>query len=321
MVLRKEMAEIKKGFKYPSLILYELIHILEESTTSKIYNWQFDRKYSNRIDVMAEDWDNLILLDACRYDYFAEQIKLDGKLRKVVSKGGASWPFMECNFVGRELHDTVYVTANLHVEKLDPNIFYTVETVPASERNPEKVVEAAKYAYDAYPNKRLLVHFMQPHRPYLGPTADTLREEVNEIHLRKTASVTESGDQHVKPKLAYSMFKTGEYPLEFLHQMYEENLALVLERTYELLGFLNGKTVISADHGELLGERKGLFRQRKFGHPETLKTVEGFTVPWFEIEGKNRREIVAEEPIGFERLEDEVVHQRLRELGYVDREI
>ncbi|TYT62017.1 hypothetical protein FYC77_11095 [Natrialba swarupiae] len=266
---------------------------------------------------MTKDWDNLIILDACRYDYFAEQIDIDGSLEQVISKGGRSWEFMEANFVGRELHDTVYVTANLHVEKLDDDVFYTVETVPASKRNPEHVVKAAKEAHKKYPDKRLIVHFMQPHRPYLGPTADKARDQLNDNFLRYTAGVQE-GAKHTKPKIDFSAFRYGELPIEWLYELYEENLDIALDHTYELLEFIDGKSVITADHGELLGERKGIFGQRKFGHPGNIKTPEAYIVPWFTIKSKQRREILADEPIGWDRLDDEVVKNRLRELGYLE---
>lgn len=312
------VTELKKGLNHPSLLLYEAIRVIDESTVGKVNNWIFDRNHSDRIDVMSEDWDNLILLDACRYDYFSEMVSMDGSLRKVVSKGGSSWPFIEENFVGRELHDTVYVTANLHAEKLDDDIFYTIETIPSSERNPERVREAAKRTHEAYPNKRLIVHFMQPHRPYLGPTADRIRAEADSLHLVETPSVGDGSETHSKPKIALSLFKSGSYPLEDLHQMYAENLSIVLEEVDTLLDHLDGKSVISSDHGELLGERKGIFRQRKFGHPDQINTSEAYIVPWFEIESDNRRDIVADDPIGFERLDEDVVRQRLEELGYID---
>lgn len=33
---------------------------------------------------------------------------------------------------------------------------------------PDPVVEAAIAAHEAYPSKRLVAHFMQPHRPFVG---------------------------------------------------------------------------------------------------------------------------------------------------------
>lgn len=34
------------------------------------HGYYIDRTLPENIDVMATDWDNLLILDACRYDYF-----------------------------------------------------------------------------------------------------------------------------------------------------------------------------------------------------------------------------------------------------------
>jgi len=44
---------------------------------------------------MQRDWDNLIILDACRYDYFKEYNEISGDLEPVVSKASHSLQFME----------------------------------------------------------------------------------------------------------------------------------------------------------------------------------------------------------------------------------
>lgn len=313
-------SDLIKAVKKPRLAIDQVRKLIDESLYIGVNNSRFDITHSEGIDVINQDWDNLIILDACRYDYFNQNIEIEGSLNKVISKGGKSWPFMIENFVGRELHDTIYVTANLHAEKLSDDIFYTVETIPASRRNPEKVVEATKRIHKQYPNKRLIIHFMQPHRPYLGPTAEELRQQLNNNLLSHTESVMGEEKKHIKPKIRFKVFRYGEYSHKYLHKMYEENLKIVLEHTYELLESLDGKSVITSDHGELLGERKGLTQRRMYGH-KNLKTSEGWTVPWFTIESENRRDIIAEEPIGFERLSEDVVKTRLRELGYLDTEI
>jgi hypothetical protein len=43
---------------------------------------------------MEEDWDNLIILDACRYDYFKRQHDFEGSVDRIVSPGKMSWEFM-----------------------------------------------------------------------------------------------------------------------------------------------------------------------------------------------------------------------------------
>ena len=61
-------------------------------------------KYGRGKDVVDADWDNLIILDAYRYDDFESVNNLDGELQQIVSKGSDSPMFMEKTFSGRTLH-------------------------------------------------------------------------------------------------------------------------------------------------------------------------------------------------------------------------
>ena len=71
-----------------------------------------DNYNANGISVFTEDWDNLVILDACRYDYFAEQSNLNGTLTTRISRASATREWVRANFTDRQLHDVVYVSAN-----------------------------------------------------------------------------------------------------------------------------------------------------------------------------------------------------------------
>lgn len=79
----------------------------------------------DRMDVMAEDWTNLIILDACRYDMFEDELKdnswMDFEVEKRRSPASESRQFMRASWVRKELHDTIYVTANPHAETTIPD--------------------------------------------------------------------------------------------------------------------------------------------------------------------------------------------------------
>ena len=62
--------------------------------------------------IFEEDWDNLIILDACRYDFFEKLNHFQGVLEPRTSRGSKTWEFMRGNFRDRNLLDTVYVTDN-----------------------------------------------------------------------------------------------------------------------------------------------------------------------------------------------------------------
>lgn len=268
---------------------------------------------------MEQDWDNLLLLDACRYDYFRSQEVIDGELTSVISRGAHSWEFMEGNFTDRELHDTVYVTANPHVEKLSDDVFFTVEPLldqwdkRIGTIHPEDVVKAAKHAHENYPNKRLIIHFMQPHHPFIGPTANNIRES----HDVRGINIWLSHDEMEDPtegRSIYALARDGHVPLEDVRQSYSETLEIALENARKLVSALDGKSVISSDHGEMLGERGVL--KRRYGHPHDLYNAMLRKVPWLAIDAGDRRDVFAEEPLGFDRLGDDIVNRRLKALGY-----
>lgn len=301
-------------------LLSRAIRKLVNIPVQPINNYYFEMTHGDGIDVMSQNWDNLILLDACRYDVFEDQSALEGNLRGVLSKGSRSWEFMQANFTGRELHDTIYVTANPYVGYLDDSTFYTVDslldcwqeepgTVP-----PEEVVQAASELHEEYPNKRLIVHFMQPHLPYLGATADRCRERVD---LRGYQPSNDSPVSAEESGMSWwAAVRRGYISREETRQAYSETLEIVIQNARELVEQINGKSVISADHGEMLGERITPLTHRRYGHPKRLFTEELRKVPWFELPCEERRDIQSDSPIGFDRPDDSTLNERLQALGY-----
>ena len=142
----------------------------------EVNNFVFWLRHGSGTRVMDEDWDNLLILDGCRYDMFADRIDIDGRLESRISLGSSSEEFLERNFGDEAFHDTVYINANPYIPKLglDDGTFHAVvdclgewdaelQTV-----QPETVADTARRAHDRYPDKRLIVHFMQPHAPFIG---------------------------------------------------------------------------------------------------------------------------------------------------------
>lgn len=284
-------------------------------------NSRFYRRYrpraSNGISVMDHDWDTLLVLDACRYDLYCELSPLGGTCRPVVSRGSQSWEFMKENFVGRELHDTVCVTANPHTYEIPDGTFHAVEYLledywdeSARTVRPSDVVEATFETAERYPNKRLLVHFMQPHFPFLGPTGDSFEHSGVEIHLEDSE---QSGAIHPWEGL---MFDSSLNP-ETVITAYRENYEIVFPHVERLVEELPGLTVLTSDHGNLLGEYTFPVPVKTYGHPPGIYRQELLTVPWvqFETQGE-RRPITTELPGESEKPSEQTIENRLRALGY-----
>lgn len=305
------LKDAKRAINNPKLFSYELKRLASLPFYSG-YSRYYNMKYENGCEIMAEDWDNLILIDACRHDYFIAQNWIDGKLKTVTSKGKRSWEFMQGNFQGRKLHDTVYITANPHTTKLNKDTFHAVDLLldrwddEIGTVQPEDVVKAAVEAHRTYPNKRLIIHFMQPHRPYLGPTADELRERINLVGYNNSSE----GIQ------IWGAVKQGDVSVAEVRKAYSESLDIVLKYVEKLLNELDGKSVVTSDHGEMLGEQIMPFGSKLWGHSEGFDTATLRQVPWLIVDSDQRREITQEAPIAIEQLDQSLVEDRLEALGY-----
>lgn len=138
---------------------------------------------------MEQDWRQLIVLDACRYDVFEKVFRkyVSGKLEKVITPavnvGRDAFATREwCEAVFKETYkDTIYISGNPgipHFPAWDFSIkdrFFKItdawkrgwneETRTVS---PKVVSQIAQKTKKKYPAKRLIVHYMQPHAPYIS---------------------------------------------------------------------------------------------------------------------------------------------------------
>jgi hypothetical protein len=253
----------------------------------KFYKFVFRFVDHKGIDVVEEDWDHLIVLDACRYDTFKEVNWIEGDLQKKVTKGTGTPEWLRKNFTDY-YGDIVYITANgfvspvsgedfednyhfypeaINSEKTFHKTYYVFMDDEAQEKGatkPESVTEYGIKADKEYPNKRKIYHYIQPHDPYIAEPSISMKEE------------------DIEDKSEY-------FKQENSTKAYKENLKRALESVEKLIEELEGKIVITADHGEMFGE-KGVYR-----HPTGVYFKELTEVPWLVIEKGERPETVAEE--------------------------
>lgn len=206
------------------------------------------------------DWDNLIVLDACRYDIYCEVV---GECGKRVTKASTSHEYLQENFSAGEFDDIVYVSANVFFtdqmmeeyigrtgifhEKFDTINTDWDEDIGVS--LPEYVKRDAVTAENLFPGRRKIIHFLQPHRPFIG------------------SDIEDKGD-------VYKLAELGKISQKEVISAYKDNLELVMEQVEELVDELDGRTVVTADHGELLGEN-GLYGHIAKSDAKALREV-----PW-----------------------------------------
>lgn len=327
---RYTIENLRTALSNPRAIGKELTRVLG--------SWYFDARYPAPVDVMEEDWDYLLILDACRYDVFDEVTANDPRLSggdPITSRASHSREFVEKTFSGCQHHDTVYVTANGYGAQVDADVFHDIIFTDHDDFSgepglvhpswqglaPSTVHDAALAAAERYPHKRHVVHFMQPHNPYFGERAEHLREDLERegivVTQRKDEVVEDvSHDDETVVKTLEHAAENGFVSRSQLREVYVENLEIVLDSVRSLLDELDGTVAITADHGEMLGEPVGISRNPKFGHEVNVYRKELRFVPWTVVESGPRPDITEAEPTATAVADDDAIDDRLAALGY-----
>lgn len=280
----------------------------------------------DRTRLVDLDWDNLVLLDACRYDLFADALDeydLPGELTKRRSAQSGTPGYLAENFAGGTFHDIVYVTANPYVNtELPDDTFHAVESVwddgwDNDEQTvlPETMTERALEAADRYPDKRLLVHFNQPHAPFIGEPRLGNR---NASAIRNRALGEAEPDPRERRPTPFELLGRGDVSYEDVWNSYLANLQRALPAVEELLESLEGRNVVTSDHGNALGEYARPFPIRVYGHPLGILIPALIEVPWHVYDNGPRKEIRAEAPVRSGKDVSEDTEDRLRMLGYAE---
>lgn len=295
----------------------------------------------------------LVVLDACRFDAFREQYgeHLDGELGRVVSAAGNTPNYLRRTWTDE--YDLTYVSANPQVtdeaDRLRGTGYRPTEhfreivdvwtehwdhetgTTP-----PEPVTRVAldRLAAD---DPRMVVHYMQPHSPFVGddPTLNARemdpRRGVVESTAGREGHWSEVADERgprsiqesdaVRPtEYVQQLYDRGEITAGDLWRAYRSNLERVLRAVRELVVRVDPSVpvVVTADHGEMLGD----VPYYGFAHPDTMHPAVR-DVPWLHVDERTQGSV--EEPYepGIEVPEEAdpdgelTVEDRLRSLGYL----
>lgn len=232
--------------------------------------------------ITEKEWDYLIVLDACRFDYFQKINDLKGKLKKAYSLGSSTLEWRNKNFT-RKHKDIIYVSANPFISNIKikgfngSHYFYKVYDVWKNGWNnklhsvhPKEINKEAIQLTKEYPKKRLIIHYIQPHYPFVGSDLEfnlDMRSGKNQIEGNLT--------DHRAERYRQLMF--DKQRIKKMKQAYIDNLRFVLEYVKKLVSSFKGKIVVTADHGEAFGN-KGIF-----AHPGGIHIKTLIEVPWLTI--------------------------------------
>jgi hypothetical protein len=300
-------------------------------------------------EFVARDRFLLVVLDACRFDTFAERWTeyLRGELECVTSVAGNTPNYVNSAWPG--VYDLTYVSANpqisdhaqeLHGFDYRPTAhFRTIVDVwadywdPSTGTTPPEPVTATALERIGAGDRRLVVHYMQPHSPFIGGEteleAHRLKADDERIsgaradrgHWREVAGerdplrIQESG--RIQPtEHLQEMFEAGEIGPEDIWPAYRSNLDRVLGAVRDLVVRVDASipVVVTADHGEMIGDVPWY----GFGHPHTMHPAVR-DVPWLEVDGsiQGTTNDEYERTAEASRDGDLSIHDRLEQLGYL----
>jgi hypothetical protein len=246
-------------------------------------------------NVLEENWDYLIILDAGRFDFFNDLYRnhLNGNLKKAISP--ATTTMMWLNKVFTDFYeDIVYVSANPYINsRIAVTDQYGLKF--EGKKHFFKVVDVWKFGWD----ERLgTVHPNSVNDAILTSAGKAITKSFGIEVTWKIINLVD-GSPVSQPISIYI-----EEGMKGLRKAYRENLGLVLESVAELLENVSGNILITADHGEYLGEN------RRYGHGLVPRHPPIIEVPWLIIEGNRpKREKIIEREIIKERIE------RLKKMG------
>jgi hypothetical protein len=282
--------------------------------------------------IYERDWDLLVVLDACRTDALAavaDEYDFLEDRDAIYSMGSTSSEWVAHSFdsaYAAEIDRTAYVTANPHSEEVlrrqitppqyvatpftwpdwdpvDPDAFAVLEEVWVDGRDdrlnvvpPATVTDRAIAIGRESAADRMVVHYMQPHAPYIAETVDG------------------TGALPADRAAPFDALRRGDTDRATVWEQYLDNLRLVLDEVADLLENVDAdRVVVTADHGEAFGEWG--FYEHPVGcpHPAVRR------VPWVETtaidRGTRNPDAVTQNGMDRDGAAADVETQ-LRDLGY-----
>lgn len=287
-------------------------HQTTEPVTYRSWKWLWQQRSkigwkSNLFERIEEsEWDLLVILDACRYDTLASVVDC-AVVERAVSPASATPGFLKQANTEDLFDGTTYLSANPQTNLHPPgakrvvDLYETQWDTELSTVTPDTVyAEARKWLKKG---ERVVAHTLQPHYPHICMFGNNIRPVRNGLHPTELDFLDEN---YLEPQIFLS---DGRVSLGRARRSYELCTAYAWNqvKAFATWATSEGYTVaITADHGELFGER-GFVE-----HPNKINISSLTTVPWIMFEPDIT-------PTAYEmKAEPDKITDRLAALGYVD---
>jgi len=231
------------------------------------------------------DWNVLIILDACRGDYFRRVVP-DAEVVRAMRGDTPDWlrAMYGLNLWPDRL---VYISGNPHSPKEQAALGdmappMALRYIGGRFVHPQNLNAEMFRWLDAHGQPRhLAIHYMQPHAPYRGISGGPMPEAVREAYLR--------------------------------------NIRFVMPHVQSALARLKGHVILTSDHGEILGEYRRRDGTLIYGHNGLWKDYpELWQVPWVEYDlGDFEPHPIPESELVGGAADEGAIREHLVALGYL----
>lgn len=230
----------------------------------------------HQMDAIRESqWDLLVVLDACRADYFTEIVP-DAETVLTPGRNTCTWVARMSRLLNER--KVTYFSANPIVDHENEIRHRHLKLVSLWQKHwgswgacnmatvhPASAVAAYLELCRGIPGPHVL-HLMQPHSPYIG-----------EVSLPCIAALKRNLAFYPGVPTVADAIADGTLTWELLRDAYRSNLRLIWQAVQLLFSQVDGQVVVTGDHGEFLGEYGGLFGH---SHRRPYRKTELTNVPW-----------------------------------------
>jgi|AKVG01.1.fsa_nt_gi hypothetical protein len=272
--------------------------------------------------IWESDWDLCIVLDSARADIMHDLAPafFDAEFDDALSVGSVTTEWLANTFHRRyaeEMESTAYVTANPHSATVFDDASYLTNADSVSVPFPSAhVVDREQFDavhelwrthatdHDAVPPETMLDATIEGHRKYDRVVAHWLQP--HEPFLARSAPLT--GGSVLEGDI-WAELREGRVDAATVWESYEANLLYALAKIERLLHAIDGRILITSDHGNAFGE------WGQYGHPFGWPHPSVRRVPWISTTSVAVRSYDPEPVLGISATDGDRDEQ-LAALGY-----